>query len=53
MRRVIFNQKGGVGKSTITCNLSAISAQRGNRTLVGDLDPASELHELPAGASRQ
>ena len=38
MRRVVFNEKGGVGKSSITCNLAAISASRGKRTLVVDLD---------------
>ena len=38
MRRIVFNQKGGVGKTSISCNLAAISAYQGYKTLVVDLD---------------
>ncbi|MGF1684758.1 ParA family protein [Photobacterium minamisatsumaniensis] len=38
MRRVVFNQKGGVGKSSITANLAALSAANGYKTLLIDLD---------------
>lgn len=47
MRRVVFNQKGGVGKSSITVNLAAVSAAKGHRTLVVDLDAqANSTHYL-------
>jgi chromosome partitioning protein len=51
MKRVVFNQKGGVGKSTITCNLAAIAAARGVRTLVVDLDPQSNSSRYLLGSA--
>ena len=50
MTVVVFNQKGGVGKSTITCNLAAISASQGLRTLVIDLDPQGNSTSYLLGA---
>jgi len=49
MQRVIFNQKGGVGKSSITANLAAISAFRGRDTLVVDLDPQGNATQYLLG----
>ena len=51
MPLVVFNQKGGVGKSTITCNLAAISASQGLRTLVIDLDPQGNSSAYLLGAA--
>jgi chromosome partitioning protein len=50
MPLVVFNQKGGVGKSTITCNLAAISASQGLRTLVIDLDQQGNSTRYLLGA---
>ena len=38
-RVAIVNQKGGVGKTTITLGLAATAAMRGARVMVVDLDP--------------
>jgi len=50
MKRVVFNQKGGVGKTSIACNLAAIGAAMGYRTLVVDLDVQGNTTHYLVGA---
>ena len=43
---VVFNQKGGVGKTTTTLNLAALLARRGRSPLVIDLNPQADLSAI-------
>jgi chromosome partitioning protein len=53
MRLIVFNQKGGVGKSTVASNLAAISAHQGLRTLLVDLDQQGNSTRYLLGASAE
>jgi len=46
MRLAIFNQKGGVGKTTTTLNLGAAVARVGETPLFLDLDPQGHLSSI-------
>jgi chromosome partitioning protein len=48
---VVFNQKGGVGKTTTTLNLAALLARRGRPPLIFDLDPQAHLSAINGAAA--
>jgi len=46
MRIAVFNQKGGVGKTTTPLNLAAASVRDGGQPLLLDLDPQCHLSSI-------
>ncbi|OZD61056.1 hypothetical protein CH263_19470 [Rhodococcus sp. 06-1059B-a] len=49
----MFNNKGGVGKTTLTCNLASfLATERGKKIIVVDCDPQCNSTQLMLGVDR-
>ena len=53
MKWAVFNQKGGVGKTSIACNLAATFARKGRKVLVVDLDSQCNSSHYLLGSSME